>query len=116
MRERLCVAKAKKNKKNKKLSRPVRAALERGDIVPESALRGRKVPKSVKTAFMRASVQKMQAAEKAAAPVNPVYMVRKGDASWFPACPWWRPASTRNRPCRQCSLARCGPGTAVMRE
>jgi hypothetical protein len=66
---------AKKNKKNKKLPSPVRAALERGDIVPESALKGKKVPRRVKNAFMKAAM------EKAAAPplIDPVYMARKGD-------------------------------------
>jgi hypothetical protein len=77
------VTKARKTKKNRKLSKPVRAALERGDIVPESALRGKKVPKSVRAAFMKASMEK--AADKRSPYDHRLYdprlhMLRKGDS------------------------------------
>lgn len=70
------MSKSKKNKK--KLTGPQKAALIRGDTLPASVLKGKKVPKSVKASFMRAAMVK---AEKASHPYDPrVYMARKGDS------------------------------------
>jgi hypothetical protein len=83
--KRECVAKSKKAKK--KLTGPQKAALIRGDVLPASVLKGKKIPRSVKAAFMKASVEKARKADEGN-PYDPrVYMPRKGDSFLYRETP-----------------------------